>query len=296
MRGREQKSEGLFSYVRLEERIARDHPLRAIRALTDEVLALMNASFEAIYSDNGRPSIPPELLLRATLLQAFFSVRSERQLMDQIDYNLLFRWFVGLRIDDKVWHATVFTKNRDRLLETQVAKEFLSKLMALKQVRRLLSHEHFSVDGTLIERDACREGPPAGKEKVFAGAVKILDPPANAKIGFIGIGNMGFPMAGHLVKAGWDVQVYDIDRAKVERFVAEHGGKAAQSPEEVGRNANVIITIVLDGHIVERVTGKPLDVALDELVLKPLKMTQTRWVVRGADVGRIARAQAGSHS
>ena len=151
MRGREQKSEGLFSYVRLEERIARDHPLRAIRALTDEVLALMNASFEAIYSDNGRPSIPPELLLRATLLQAFFSVRSERQLMDQIDYNLLFRWFVGLRIDDKVWHATVFTKNRDRLLETQVAKEFLSKLMALKQVRRLLSHEHFSVDGTLIE-------------------------------------------------------------------------------------------------------------------------------------------------
>ena len=99
MRGREQKSEGLFSYVRLEERIARDHPLRAIRALTDEVLALMNASFEAIYSDNGRPSIPPELLLRATLLQAFFSVRSERQLMDQIDYNLLFRWFVGLRIE-----------------------------------------------------------------------------------------------------------------------------------------------------------------------------------------------------
>ena len=151
MRGSERGSEGLFSYIRLEERIAADHPLRAIRALTNEVLAALSPRFEALYSHLGRPSIPPEYLLRATLLQAFFSVRSERQLMEQIDYNLLFRWFVGLSIDDGVWDATVFTKNRDRLLAAAVAQEFLTTLLALPQVRQLLSSDHFSLDGTLID-------------------------------------------------------------------------------------------------------------------------------------------------
>jgi transposase len=151
MRGREDRSEDLFSYVRLEERVPADHPLRPIRTLADEVLAGLNAHFDALYSQIGRPSIPPEMLLRATLLQAFFSVRSERMLMEQIDYNLLFRWFVGLEIDATVWHPTVFTHNRDRLLEADVARAFLSGLMALKPVKRLLSSDHFSVDGTLIE-------------------------------------------------------------------------------------------------------------------------------------------------
>ncbi len=151
MRGREAGSANLFSYVRLEERVPSDHPLRPIRALADEVLAGLNERFEALYSGMGRPSIPPEMLLRATLLQAFFSVRSERMLMEQIDYNLLFRWFVGLEIDAAVWHPTVFTHNRDRLLETEVARAFLSGLLALKPVERLLSSDHFSVDGTLIE-------------------------------------------------------------------------------------------------------------------------------------------------
>jgi transposase len=151
MRGSERGSEGLFSYVRLEERIAADHPLRAIRALTNEVLAVLSQRFEALYSHLGRPSIPPEYLLRATLLQAFYSVRSERQLMEQIDYNLLFRWFVGLSIDDAVWDATVFSKNRDRLLEAEVAQEFLSALLSLPKVKQLLSSDHFSLDGTLIE-------------------------------------------------------------------------------------------------------------------------------------------------
>ena len=114
-------------------------------------LAALNGRFDALYSAMGRPSIPPEMLLRATLLQAFFSVRSERQLMEQIDYNLLFRWFVGLPMDGAVWHPTVFTHNRDRLLEADVAREFLAALMALPRVKRLLSSEHFSVDGTLIE-------------------------------------------------------------------------------------------------------------------------------------------------
>ena len=151
MRGREDRSESLFSYVRLEERVPADHPLRAIRALADEVLGGLNARFETLYSQRGRPSIPPELLLRATLLQAFFSVRSERMLMEQIDYNLLFRWFVGLPMDVAVWHATVFTHNRDRLLQADVARAFLSGLLELRQVKRLLSSEHFSVDGTLID-------------------------------------------------------------------------------------------------------------------------------------------------
>ena len=151
MRGRDDRSEGLFSYVRLEERVPADHPLRSIRALADEALASLNDRFEALYSCMGRPSIPPEMLLRATLLQAFFSVRSERLLMEQIDYNLLFRWFVGLPMDAAVWHPTVFTHNRDRLLEADVAREFLAALLALPKVKRLLSGDHFSVDGTLID-------------------------------------------------------------------------------------------------------------------------------------------------
>jgi transposase len=151
MRGLTGGAEGLFSYVRLEERVPADHPLRAIRALTDATLATLDGRFEALYSRLGRPSIPPEHLLRATLLQALFSVRSERMLMEQIDYNLLFRWFVGLPMDAQVWHPTVFAKNRDRLLEADVAREFLAGLIGLPQVKRLLSDEHFSVDGTLID-------------------------------------------------------------------------------------------------------------------------------------------------
>lgn len=181
MRGRDDRSEGLFSYVRLEERVPADHPLRPIRALADEALALLSDRFAELYSWTGRPSIAPEMLLRATLLQAFFSVRSERLLMEQIDYNLLFRWFVGLPMDASVWHPTVFTHNRDRLLEAEVAREFLAALLALPKVRRLLSDDHFSVDGTLIEawasmksfrpRDGSGEPPDPGRngERNFHG-------------------------------------------------------------------------------------------------------------------------------
>jgi transposase len=151
MRGDERGSEGLFSYLRLEERIAADHPLRAIRTLVNEALASLSGRFDELYSHTGRPSIAPEYLLRATLLQAFFTVRSERQLMEQIDYNLLFRWFVGLSIDDAVWDASTFSKNRDRLLEADVAQEFLASLLSLPKVKQLLSSDHFSVDGTLLK-------------------------------------------------------------------------------------------------------------------------------------------------
>jgi transposase len=151
MRGDERGSEGLFSYLRLEERIAADHPLRAIRTLVNEALASLSGRFDELYSHTGRPSIAPEYLLRATLLQAFFTVRSERQLMELIDYNLLFRWFVGLSIDDAVWDASTFSKNRDRLLEADVAQEFLASLLSLPKVKQLLSSDHFSVDGTLLK-------------------------------------------------------------------------------------------------------------------------------------------------
>jgi transposase len=150
MRGSEERAAGMFSYIRLEDRIAADHPLRAIRALVDEVLAALSGRFAGLYASTGRPSIPPEQLLRATLVQAFFSVRSERQLMEQINY-LLFRWFVGLDIDAAAWDASTFSKNRDRLLEADVAREFLTTLMGLGRVRRMLSSDHFSVDGTMID-------------------------------------------------------------------------------------------------------------------------------------------------
>ena len=151
MRGKDHRSEGFFSYVRLETRIPADHPLRPIREIVDEALRKLSPAFSRLYAREGRPSIPPERLLRALLLQAFFTVRSERQLMEQLDYNLLFRWFVGLSTDDSVWDATVFCKNRDRLLGGDIARRFMSIVLNLPQVRQLLSSEHFSVDGTLIE-------------------------------------------------------------------------------------------------------------------------------------------------
>lgn len=151
MRGRDDRVEGIFSYIRLEDRVPADHPLRAIRALTDQVLAALDGRFEAMYSLMGRPSIAPEMLLRATLLQAFFSVRSERQLIEKIDYNLLLRWFVGLPIDAALWHPTVFSHNRDRLMAVDVARQFLAALIGLAQVKALLSSDHFSVDSTRID-------------------------------------------------------------------------------------------------------------------------------------------------
>ena len=151
MRGEDMHAEHLFSYVRLETRIPTDHPLRAIRELVDAALKDLSRSFDRLYSREGRPSIPPERLLRALLLQAFYTVRSERQLMEQLDYNLLFRWFVGLSADDSVWDATVFCKNRDRLLDGDIAAKFFTSVLNLPQVSKLLSSEHFSVDGTLIE-------------------------------------------------------------------------------------------------------------------------------------------------
>jgi len=151
MRGRDRQTGKLFSYVSPEGLVAPDHPLRAIKRLTDAALDRLSVDFAALYATTGRPSIPPEKLLRGLLLQAFYTVRSERQLMQQITYNMLFRWFIGLAMDAPVWDVTVFTKNRDRLLEGDVARGFLAAILVDPQVVPLLSSEHFSVDGTLIE-------------------------------------------------------------------------------------------------------------------------------------------------
>jgi transposase len=149
MRGDHREPDSMFSYVSAERRVPQDHPLRAIRALVDEVLRDLSREFDGLYARVGRPSIPPERLLRAQLLQVFYSIRSERLLMEQLDYNLLFRWFVGLEMDEPIWDTTVFTKNRDRLLNQDIARSFFRRVV--DRAKDLMSDEHFTVDGTLIE-------------------------------------------------------------------------------------------------------------------------------------------------
>src|ERR1700722_3942374 len=165
MRGDDRRPEPMFSYVSAEERIPVDHPLRAIRALVDEILRDMSRDFGRLYATTGRPSVPPEQLLRALLLQIFYSIRSERLLMEQLEYNILFRWFVGLTMDDAVWTPTVFTKNRDRVLNEVIAGRFFQHVV--ERAQPYMSDEHFTVDGTLIEAWASqksfqpKDGPPA---------------------------------------------------------------------------------------------------------------------------------------
>src|SRR6266478_1482141 len=150
MRGNDQQQGHVFSYISPEQRVRKDHPLRPIRTMVDKVLQELSPQFNRMYSKVGRPSIPPEQLLRALLLQMLYSVRSERLLTEEIDYNKLFRWFVGLNLDDEVWDATVFTKNRNRLLEAEVAKDFLALVVEQAREQGWASDEHFSVDGTLL--------------------------------------------------------------------------------------------------------------------------------------------------
>jgi transposase len=151
MRGFDERTGSLFSYVDLDARVRRDHPLRTIRGIANAALSDLSKAFAALYTDFGRPSIAPEKLLRAMLLQAFYGIRSERQLMERLEFDLLFRWFVGLGVDDPVWDHSTFSKNRDRLLEGEIAAKFLLAVLAQPQVKRLLSSDHFSVAGTLLE-------------------------------------------------------------------------------------------------------------------------------------------------
>jgi len=200
MRGTERQQGTMFSYVSLEERIPADHPLRPVRAMVDRALVSLSPRFDALYVDWGRPSIPPEQLLRALLLQVLYTVRSERQLMEQLDYNLLFRWFVGLGVDDAVWVPTVFSKNRDRLLEGEIAQAFFTAVLAEARAADLLSPEHFTVDGTLIQawagqksfqRDPAKRGdddgpPPPAVPKHRRKFLPPDDPRRNPTVNFHG--------------------------------------------------------------------------------------------------------------
>src|SRR5271156_5346952 len=151
MRGQDEQQLDVFSYISPEQRVPQDHPLRTLRIMTDEALQELQPRFRKLYAKTGRPSIAPEQLLRALLLQALYSVRSERLLVEQLEYNLLFRWFVGLTMGDRGWDATVFSKNRERLVEGEIARAFLSEVLELAEAKGLISDEHFTVDGTLLE-------------------------------------------------------------------------------------------------------------------------------------------------
>ena len=305
MRGEQRESDGLFSYIRLEERIAADHPLRAIRALVDEALAALSGRFEELYSHTGRPSIAPEYLLRATLLQAFFTVRSERQLMEQIDYNLLFRWFVGLSIDDGVWDASTFSKNRDRLLEADVAREFLATLLALPRVERLLSSDHFSVDGTLLKawagmksfrpKDGSGEPPAGGRngERNFRREKRsntthasTTDPDAKlyrkgdgqeSRLCFMGHVLMenrnGLAVIGDVSEATGtaerDNALNLVDRHRLGRrriTVGADKGYDVEAFIQALRARDVTAHVAIDGHLSK--TGKPRKTAIDGRTLR----------------------------
>ena len=175
MRGEDVPQQELFSYSSLEERVPSDHPLRPVRAMVDQALKALDGRFSEIYGQDGRRSIPPERLLRALLLQMLYSVRSERMLMEQLEYNLLFRWFVGLTSNEPVWHPTVFTKNRDRLLEGAVAEEFFTLVVGQARRKHLLSDEHFTVDGTMIEAWAGQKS--FQRKKEDSGDLKLPPPP-----------------------------------------------------------------------------------------------------------------------
>lgn len=182
MRGEDQRQGAMFSYVSLEQRVPEDHPLRKLLPMVNEALAELSPRFESLYSRVGRPSIAPEKLLRALLLQVLYSIRSERMLIEQLDYNLLFRWFVGLGMDDPVWVPTVFTKNRDRLLEGEIAEAFFALVLQQASKKRLLSSEHFTVDGTLIEAWAGQKS----FRKKDAGPPEPPDDPGNPTVNFHG--------------------------------------------------------------------------------------------------------------
>jgi transposase len=175
LRSDDVKQQVFFSFKSIEDRIPQDHPIRPLKKLVDQALEKLSKDFDGLYSRTGRPSIPPEQLLRALLLQIFFSVRSERQLVEQLEYNMLFRWFVGLNLDDDIWNHSTFTKNRDRLLEGEVAQRFFEEVLAMAKKQGLVSQEHFTVDGTIIEAWASHKS-----FQLKEGAGDDDDPPRNS--------------------------------------------------------------------------------------------------------------------
>lgn len=302
MRGLDQRSGSLFSYVDLEARVRRDHPLRAIREIADAALAALNEDFAVLYPLRlGRPSIPPERLLRAMLLQAFYGIRSERQLMDRMEFDLLFRWFAGLGVDDPAWDHSSFTKNRDRLLKGEIAAKFLRAVLAQPQVKRLLSSDHFSVDGTLLEAwaslksfrrkdggDNDSQGPGRNAERDFhkekrsnASHQSITDPEARlyrkgsgqpAKLCYLGHALMenrhGLAVGGSVTQATGTAEreaaLQLLDRQANRHRITLGADKAYDVRQFIAdlRARAVTPHIAIDGHLSK--TGKPRATAIDK--------------------------------
>jgi transposase len=300
MRGSDERTGSLFSYVDIEARVPAGHPLRRIRDLVNGALATLDRTFEGLYAAEGRPSIAPERLVRASLLQLFYSIRSERQLMERLEFDLLFRWFVGLGIDDEVWDHSVFSKNRDRLLTSEIARDFLAALLAEPKVERLLSHEHFSVDGTLLKawasmksfrpKDGGGNPPDAGRngERDFRGEnrsnethASTTDPDARlyrkgngqeSRLCYLGHALMenrnGLAVGGEVTCATGTAE-REAALALVERHrpgrrrITLGGDKGFDVAGFVGdlRARDVTPHIAIDGHV--RVTGKPRKTAID---------------------------------
>ena len=211
MRGDDEKQTAMYSYVTLAQRIPADHPVRAIRELVDRALVRLDAELERLYSTTGRPSIAPERLLRASLLMVLYSIRSERQLMEQLNYNLLFRWFVGLEMDDPVWDVTVFTKNRERLIAGAVSQQLLQAVLVEAREKQLLSEEHFTVDGTLIQAWAAAR---SFKDKP--------DPPAPGS----GSGHKGEVLLRDKVESATDPEARLYKKATADKAVPSYQGHA----------------------------------------------------------------------
>ena len=262
MRGADHHNERLFSYVRPDSRVPADHPLRAIRKITDAALASLSDRFDALYSGVGRPSIPPEKLLRALLLQAFYSVRSERQLMEQLNYNLLFRWFVGLEMDDAVWDVTVFTKNRERLIEGAVSQQLLESVLVEARAHNLLSEEHFTVDGTLIQAWAAAR---SFKDK--------SDPPAPGA----GSGHKGTVLLRDKVESTTDPDARLYKKATADKAVPSYQGHALIE----NRNGLVVAAeATLSATAAEREAALRM---LDRVVVTKDKRSKEQKITLGAD-------------
>jgi transposase len=260
MRGVDGKQRAMFSFVTLEQRIPADHPARQIRLLCDRALPQLDAEFDKLYAELGRPSIAPERLLRASLLMVLYSVRSERQLMEQMDYNLLFRWFVGLEMDDAVWDVTVFTKNRERLISGAVSQQFLEAVLAQARAHDLLSEEHFTVDGTLIQAWAAAR---SFKEK--------SDPPAP------GTGHKGEVLLRDRVESKTDPEARLYKKATADKSVPSYQGHALME----NRNGLVVAAAAsLSATVAERDTALEL---LDRVVAPADKRNPERKITLGAD-------------
>lgn len=251
----------MFSYITLAQRIPADHPARQIRALVDRALERMDAEFEKLYSDTGRPSIAPERLLRATLLMVLYSIRSERQLMEQLNYNLLFRWFVGLEMDDAVWDVTVFTKNRERLISGAVSQRLLESVLVEARKHELSSEEHFTVDGTLIQAWAAARS--------FKGK---SDPPKPGK----GSGHKGEVLLRDKVESATDPDARLYKKAAADKAVPAYQGHA------LIENRNGLV-VAAEATLAATIAEREAALALLDRVVGPKQQRSAKQITLGAD-------------